>query len=331
MAELAPTTKTPEYPGHVHEIASEDGMVVAHGSPYGAQIWDATVNGHSVILPLEKPHGIGNDDRGEGSNAFRQGETTKPGGSWVSFGGDLIRLGKQVLVDAPVHGPFGAAWRLWRTIKSEFNNRLAFTTGPYAGDTDHFLEDQSWGMERHIDAVASMSGAPAELRITNILTNHAAGTFITPKLVEHTYANGGGDLAAGDNTAVILASGEEVVRPEYIARAAPSNGNDIDTTLNTNQLGTPGECAFMPDGIDGHVVVIAATTTGPDGVPQPVEVFDIYRRDYGDQWTGVEPVMNPTLLESGQSVTMTVSIRTFETIDEYRAYKAAQIRPQQAV
>src|SRR5690349_11625140 len=116
MSELASQDKSHNLPPHVQEIRSSHGSVAINVSPRGGQIWRGQINGRDIILPLESAHSISTDPR-PNPNPYLLGETTKPGGSWLSFGGGLVRneLG-EVMSKAPVHGPFSAASNLFRYL-----------------------------------------------------------------------------------------------------------------------------------------------------------------------------------------------------------------------
>lgn len=308
-----------QLPPHVHELATPDGAVVVQASPFGGQIWAAEVNGHQIIFPLTQAHSIAKDPRLGGNNE-RLGETFLPGGSFVSIGGgEVVDENGVVVNEASVHGPFGAPWYLYRMIINTDGRRMALSGGPDSRTDGFFQDDERWSAERTFEAVQGADASQNELRISTTLTNSSPRAWVPPKMVEHTYLVGGGDLATLDNTAIILNAHGQPVRPEYIERTTAPNGNDMDTTLPTTQIGTQGMCAFMPNGISGHVVLMTASTEYPDGRSAPVQAFDIYRKDYSDGWTGVEPVMVAESVEPGSSITLKVSIRTFESLEEYKA------------
>lgn len=97
------------------------------------------------------------------------------------------------------------------------------------------------------------------------------------------------------------------------------NGNAIDSRFDSSLTDTPGTCVFLPNGENGRVVAIKAVQVSPSGETAPVETFCVYRYRQDDPWTAIEPIVGGIELANCQSVIMAVSIRTFDSLDAYRA------------
>jgi hypothetical protein len=311
--------KGPEgYARHVREFTSDDGKVKFHASAQGGQIWDLVINKFSVMFALAHAHSVSIDKRPtvEFRNEFEEGETTEPGGSWLSFARNKVPDGKGGFIKRPVHGHFSAPWFRFAIDKVQSTGNSLRLLGKSIDK--FFLENESYDVVRTMTArSADGDNRPAQV-IENVITKHGTNEEASPEIIEHMYLNSG-------KGAYILGANGEKIRPEDLPHAEEKNDNKIDSRINPPQISKPGECVFFPNGDTGPVIVMHAAYKVGENLPIQVTEFCVYRINYDDPWTAIEPSVPPTKLTDGESITMTVSVETYETIDEYYAIHPKQV------
>lgn len=310
-----------EFPPHVHELHSPDESVVAYGSPRGAQLWAAEINGHDAVRALDSPHSIVTDWRTESPNSYEEGETAKPGGSFPSFGGGEVVERDGRTRKMPVHGPYSSAGYQHEVTDETTPSKLALHGRADARTAPFFRAGERFTMDR------SMEAANGALALEIKITNEGDEETVPSEVVEHLYLNGGNHALLGERAAILKADGT-TVSPKSLQQTPPGNGNAIDMRFGAELTGTPGEVAFLPEGPDGHVVVINAYVTGPDGTTTPAPEFCLYRYEdtnpentdpAKNDWTAIEPVAKDVSVPQGESLTLRTVVRTFESVAEYQA------------
>lgn len=299
-------------PKHVVELRSHDGAVSAGVSPYGGQLWSARIAGRDVILPLTKPHSTGRDTR-PNPNSDQVGETTAPGGTWLSFGESRIQESDGEIREMPVHGPMSAPWNRHSVVHKSSDIIVMNSAGV---ESSWFRRGEGYKVEREVQVDEGDGGAEGAIVITNTIISTGSGKFVAPEAVEHTY------FVSGEGAALLNSSGQLTPIEEVDARSRfePSdNGNAIDSRFDSTLTGMLGRCVFLPNGRKGHAVVIDALTIHPDGSTRPVETFCAYRFRSGDPWTAIEPISGGISMHRGQYFSLITGIRTFASLEAYQS------------
>ncbi len=309
-AELPTDPSSESLPGQAERIHSPDGSVEIAVSPYGGQVVLGRIGDHEVILPLtDKLFGVGTDDRDD-PNSLEEGEAARSGGTFLSFGGGQITEEDGTVRKVRIHGPFGAPWYRYRMERLDDSISLVGRWWKSLGR--FFRRGEGYSVDRTITAESASGYDEGAMVITNTITSKSTKPFAIPQAVEHTYYRSGLGAAIRD------ADGQ-LIPATGIGARHEQNANAIDVRFDSAAIGTPGRCVFLPNGENGHVVVIDATMAGPNGAAMPIKTFCVYRRNPEDQWLAIEPLMDGLVLPKHQSTTMRVSIRTFVSLAAYQA------------